>query len=573
MIPKPYDWEGTLTNTHPIALIETAQKILSKVLSNKISLSHLLNSLVRIKMCSHFINFFGNIHKGRINWVMTDFGLTDDYVVHNGFNQEEVKKHEHLYSYRMCSKFFTRTDKPDPKSNLTFFFAAGAFVDNTIWVGNCLTAIQNILNIASEFFAINDILINTEKTIAIPINQGAWDAVLSISGSRISVARKYESHKYLGIFLSTNDLSKPSLAKAYVDVKFFTNVVLRKTITEKQFLYLVSAVVIDNTVLQPIVDYRLQFSFASKSVCEKWNRLLRKRLKFKANLPKDFPSKVLHHLEFYEMKTFEQVLTQNLLANLINFANAGRILGRFFDYRVMDLQVASWTPQYSLHFPIMLPISPLDCFLAGTTHALISCNLFLDGAISNVFQAGSGILILNMLGLDVYMSVVKFFKRYGFVFVNQILNQERACFTWDTFCKWKRLDPRSPISAWFMFLSDFVRNSGLDGSMALVSHYTCANMSCEVSFIFECIFASDSGPIEIYTNSSVKGMGTIGICGSAAAYFPAADVSIWMKVHGLLSLTLVELQAITLALECVLAYSAVTLYMDSQASLDICKLA
>ncbi|KAG9290414.1 hypothetical protein G9A89_007145 [Geosiphon pyriformis] len=39
MISKPYKWEGVLMNTHPIALIKTACKIFSKVLSDRISLS------------------------------------------------------------------------------------------------------------------------------------------------------------------------------------------------------------------------------------------------------------------------------------------------------------------------------------------------------------------------------------------------------------------------------------------------------------------------------------------------------------------------------------------------------
>ncbi|KAG9304125.1 hypothetical protein G9A89_019687 [Geosiphon pyriformis] len=39
MIPKSYDWDGVLTNTWPIALIETARKILFKVLSNHISMA------------------------------------------------------------------------------------------------------------------------------------------------------------------------------------------------------------------------------------------------------------------------------------------------------------------------------------------------------------------------------------------------------------------------------------------------------------------------------------------------------------------------------------------------------
>ncbi|KAG9286820.1 hypothetical protein G9A89_012370 [Geosiphon pyriformis] len=127
---------STLTNTRSIALVKTAWKILSKILSDRIFLAyilngtstqspifavgsiventlekdrelwlvlqdihkvydsvswaHLQNSLIRIKMCSHFINFFGGIHNGRCNRVMMDFGLSDGYIVHNSLDQEEV---------------------------------------------------------------------------------------------------------------------------------------------------------------------------------------------------------------------------------------------------------------------------------------------------------------------------------------------------------------------------------------------------------------------------------------------------------------------------------------------------
>ncbi|KAG9284669.1 hypothetical protein G9A89_003629 [Geosiphon pyriformis] len=65
-----------------------------------------------------------------------------------------------------------------------------AFVDNTIWVGNYLAATQHILDIASNFFLINNIAINTNKMVAIPINQEAKEVSLSISGSKISIAKK-----------------------------------------------------------------------------------------------------------------------------------------------------------------------------------------------------------------------------------------------------------------------------------------------------------------------------------------------------------------------------------------------
>ncbi|KAG9299624.1 hypothetical protein G9A89_020795 [Geosiphon pyriformis] len=140
MIPKPYDWNGILSNTWPIALIKMARKILSKVLSDRISLAcsefdvlhdnnfsvlkststqlpisavgsivedvlekgymcktydsiswpHLEASLCYIKMCGKFIEFFGNIHNNRFNRIITDFGLSDEYKVLDGLDQGEV---------------------------------------------------------------------------------------------------------------------------------------------------------------------------------------------------------------------------------------------------------------------------------------------------------------------------------------------------------------------------------------------------------------------------------------------------------------------------------------------------
>ncbi|KAG9306155.1 hypothetical protein G9A89_016059 [Geosiphon pyriformis] len=92
---------------------------------------HLCNSLAKIKM------------------FMTDFGLTDSYIVHNCFDQEEVfsfllwkifydpllceiKHCGNLFGYRLNSKFFTKSSKPDFKDGLTSFLTAGAFIDDTI---------------------------------------------------------------------------------------------------------------------------------------------------------------------------------------------------------------------------------------------------------------------------------------------------------------------------------------------------------------------------------------------------------------------------------------------------------
>ncbi|KAG9307427.1 hypothetical protein G9A89_017257 [Geosiphon pyriformis] len=281
--------------------------------------THLCNSLVRIKMCSHFISFFGSIHNGRFNWVMMDFGLSDGYIVHDGLDQGEVfspllwqifydpllckvKKHKQLYGYKMCSNFYTKSGRPDINSGSTSFFAA-----------------------------------------------------------------------------------------------------------------------------------------------------------------------------------------------------------------------------------------------AGTMHTLALCNTFLGGILSNVFKAGSGVPILDVLGMKGYLGVRKFLRKYGLIFPNQLLDHYGKCFTWNTFCRWKRLNSRGSIPTWFVFISNFIKCSGLSNNMVMAFHSASADVVYNTGFVSEWLLAAKCDFINVYTNSSVKDLGFIDAYGNAAAYFPKANASIGVKVFGLLFSMLVEL--------------------------------
>ncbi|KAG9298925.1 hypothetical protein G9A89_015947 [Geosiphon pyriformis] len=539
----PYDWEETLTNTKPIALVEMARKILFKVFSDRIFLTYskfnvlhednfsvlkgtsaqtlifTIGSVIE-DMCTYFIEFFGNIYNDWTNWVIMDFGFTDRYT---------VKKHEQLCRYRLDSKFFTRTGRADPKDGKTSFFAAGVFVNNTIWVGNCLAVTQHILDIVSKFFLINDIAINTDKMVAISINQEARSASLFISGSEISIAKKGEFHQYLGIFL---------LWMAYI--RFFSNVVLRKAITEKQFLYLVSA------ILQSIVNYKLQFSCVSKS-----------SLKLKANLPKNFPNKALYYPELYGLKTFKQVLAENLLAGLVMFANANKIFSELFEHRAIELQTISWMLWHPLKFPIKLLVNSMNCFLAGTTRVFKLCNLLLGGNLPDVFWARNSIAVLNVLGFESYLGIAKSLRRYSMVFMDQLLNCHSKCFTWNTFYRWKKLNPRGLIPVWFTSLVKFIVEGKLSNGVLLSPCSISTDSLCDFGYVDKHLLNSGLGSITIYTNGSVKNLGLVQACSGTVTYFLDVDTSVGVKVNGLLSSTLVELQTIALALKCAL--------------LDLCK--
>ncbi|KAG9288587.1 hypothetical protein G9A89_008459 [Geosiphon pyriformis] len=76
--------------------------------------------------------------------------------------------------------------------------------------------------------------------------------------------------------------------------------------------------------------------------------------------------------------------------------------------------------------------------------------------------------------------------------------------------------------------------------------------------------------LSVYTNESLKNLGIIGCKAGAAVFFEDINLSLGISVWSLVSSTLAELQAITLALECIPVACSVCLFSDSQAALDAC---
>ncbi|KAG9294403.1 hypothetical protein G9A89_001908 [Geosiphon pyriformis] len=512
---------------------------------------HLERCLVKIKMCGKFIFFFGNIHRNRTNQIITDFGLTDDYSVHDGLNQGEVfspllwcifydpllykvKHQESVCRYKFNFHFISRSGHAESQAGFSTFFAAEAFATT-----------QHILNVVSEFFRINDISINNDKTVAIPINARISNLSLFISGSPISVTKKGKFHWYLGIFLSTDGLSKPSLAKAHSDVRFFSNLVLKKAVSDKQFLYLVL------TVLQPIVSYRMQFSFVLVSVCNKWDALIRKDLKLKSGLLLNFPSDTIHHPSFYGLKFFSQCQSESKIASLISFANFCGILGQLFSHRSHNLQVLCWHPIYLLSSSAHICVSVSNNFLSGMVCILLECNLSLGGFLTSSFRFHDGVPMSAILDKSLFLKYLSSLRHYGIAF--------------------RKLDPCGLVPEWFGCSVAFL--SGVPPFLLALSSVGLADICGFDGFVSVCDRLSQVGTdsLSVYTDGSVKNLGMTGCRAGAAAFFEDIDLGLGVCVQSLMSSTLAELQAVALALECIPVDHSVRLFLDSQAALDACK--
>ncbi|KAG9292912.1 hypothetical protein G9A89_016274 [Geosiphon pyriformis] len=437
------------------------------------------------------------------------------------------------------------TGQVKPQARLTSFLAAGAFVNDTIWVGSSQAAMQHIFNVASEFFRINDISINNDKTVVILINSQIANPSLTISGSPISIAKKGEPHQYLSIFLSSESLSTSSLAKAHSDVWFFVNLVLRKTVLDKQFAYLASA------ILLSIISYRTQFSFIPVSVCNKWDSMVRRCLKSKSRLPLNFPNNAVYHPSLYNFKTFEQIQAESKSAAVLAFANSVGILGPH------------------------VYVSPSNNFLSGVVCIFFGCDLSLGTSLASTFRLRGGTPMSLVLGEPRFLKCVPSLKCYGIAFMEQFCDKHGVAFSWKTFKHWKKLDPYGLVPVWFdisvQFFGSIVPSFVYSFS---VSDHASPNICLSHNFGIVCDNLLDIDAavhLSVYTNRSLSSLGTVGMKTGAAVFFENIDLGLGVKVSGLVSSMLMELQAIALALECVSSLCSVDLFSDSQAALDACR--
>ncbi|KAG9296082.1 hypothetical protein G9A89_011934 [Geosiphon pyriformis] len=95
--------------------------------------------------------------------------------------------------------------------------------------------------------------------------------------------------------------------------------------------------------------------------------------------------------------------------------------------------------------------------------------------------------------------------------------------------------------------------------------------SIEFVTIHDHLLGVSTNSISVYTDGSLAGLGTVGMWAGTAIFFDGVNLGLGVEVSGLVSFTMVELQAIALAFECVPLSSSVYLFSDSQAALDACK--
>ena len=135
-----------------------------------------------------------SLFQDRQNAVITCHGLTEEYNVEDGIDQGDTispllwrifydpliaktaTKHKGY-----CISSTKTIDIRDTKRKFKTYVSVSAFMDDTTWIAPNQKQLQQILNTATQFYKINDIHINPDKSQLMIINGKALDFNTGVS--------------------------------------------------------------------------------------------------------------------------------------------------------------------------------------------------------------------------------------------------------------------------------------------------------------------------------------------------------------------------------------------------------
>ncbi|RHZ74336.1 hypothetical protein Glove_226g47 [Diversispora epigaea] len=340
-IPKTIDWGNNLGITRPITLLEAGLPR-----DDTQGPIHLINNIMEDARANK---------KELENIVLTVHGNTDPYKVEDGLDQGDIISslmwrifYDPLISRiaksglgYIMNECWTNDLYLKTQANINLEVAVAAYVDDTNWFAPDRSSMEQILNIADEFYTMNDIAINKTKSYLIAINTNKNHRELGVTMGEevlLPVEKDYPIRS-LGVYVTESGSKKFQQERMKKLTDYMTFILREKPITDKQAIYIFNAVVI------PMLEYNLNDMTLTESECVKITSHFISTIKNKALLARTAPGALLYTKEAYNVVNLWVRQLQMHSSNLLSRLNDKRILGNSMRIRLQHLQNSFWSSQ------------------------------------------------------------------------------------------------------------------------------------------------------------------------------------------------------------------------------------
>ena len=250
---------------------------------DSVSLVMLEKVLKRIKLPEIIRTFLLNLFNARRIKIITSYGLTQEFTAEDGLDQGEVVSlllWQIFYDPLLCliqsgNKIGYEMSLRWPKNlshnitqELSWRQGVLAYADDTTWIAKSKKELQEIIKISEEFYELNDIEINGKKSELLVINSKSnkKDSRLAVKVGKnkdtVYARRNTEAIRHLGVWISEKGGGECNIKIIAREVSRMCKAVKFKKATISQLTYL------NNSVLLPSIEYRLQNTFLPKLKCD-----------------------------------------------------------------------------------------------------------------------------------------------------------------------------------------------------------------------------------------------------------------------------------------------------------------
>src|SRR5215213_437953 len=330
---------------------------------DRVNIFMLRKAMQRLKLPLAFIDLIENIFTERQNSVFTEVGLTDPYEMLVGIDQGEVIspllwciyydpllceiEHQEL-GYNL-THHYRQNIYSTQEEYLSMCVGDLAFMDDTTWITETKDSLETILEIADDFYILNNIKVNKDKSELLvhdpkdaQLNKNP--ITLNFGNDQIIITPKLynESARILGVWVNLDGNKKYVIQQMYDEVTKLCLILKRKPITDKQLLYLWNMVVI------PRLEYRSQITVLNQQQCNRIVSPFRRFFKNKLNMAITAPNAILENTLIYNFCDFFEVQKQSKITNFFIQINDKGILGQISKIRLKQIQTQEWLSQNPL---------------------------------------------------------------------------------------------------------------------------------------------------------------------------------------------------------------------------------